>query len=123
METQCTGAAAEVAFDAAPGLATGQNGQPQHAVAARRDARRSDLSWTGRVLCSKKTIITLLRTCCAKVSVDLHDFEAIQDLRLDVDHLRTSRDLPEVHPGRRVRRRRERLLLPLQILLRRTNQG
>ena len=115
MEAQCTGAAAEVACDAAPGLSTDQNGQLQHAVAARRDVRPIDLSCcTGFVrFCARVRRRKLLLLCCAEVSVDLNDLEAVQDLRLDVDHFCTRRDLPEVHPGRRIRRRRERLLLPL----------
>ena len=65
----------------------------------------------------KKTVITAARRP-RKVSVGLHDLEAIQDPRLDVDLLRARRDLPEVHPWRRIRRRGELRLLRLQILLR-----
>ena len=44
-------------------------------------------------------LLLLLRVLLRKVSVHLHDLEALQDLRLDVDYLRARRNLSEIHRG------------------------
>ena len=101
------------------GESLGEHGEPTHGALIYQGTQHvpwvmsmPDGRWAGTEVTERVGQVDFLPTL-----LDLYDLEALQDLRLDVDHLRARRNLPEVHPGRGVRRRRERLLLPLQILL------